>query len=118
MKKMSEVVSMTPRQLSMARAAIGASLEIVGNAVGVSKQAISYFEKGDTARISEETENKIHDWMTERNVYFGPGDSVSYGVNRYESDQRMIWALIQALGDAGIMPASDELLQRMKDLEP
>lgn len=109
---------MRPRQLSMARAAIGVSMAELGKAVGVSKQAISLFEKGDTGRISDETEFKIYDWMSDRDVYFGPGDSVSYGVNRYENDQRMIWALIQVLGEAGLMPASDELLRRMKELEP
>lgn len=109
---------MTPRQLSMARAAIRCSMDQLSNAIGISKQAISAFERGDESRISLDTEGRIEQWFVNQCVYFGPGDSVSYGIDRYGKDQNLIWALLGILGDHGLMPASSDIVERMHDLEP
>ena len=69
---------LTPTHCRMARAALHLTLAEVGAVIGVSKEALSQFEHGNTSVISPLTRNRLELFYREQGLHFTGAGNVSW----------------------------------------
>lgn len=102
--------AMSPVQCRMARAALRCSLEDVASHVGVSKMALSNYERIGNG-IGHATAMRLTAWFASQRIYCGPGNSISINQRPIEQERFFVIAAMQLLADNGIYPSSGELLE-------